>query len=438
MLATGLLIHLHTVNSDFFIKRAAPKVDPHFISHTLAEPPSAATYRVSESFARLNEGSYTLRTEDGRFNLRAYATEGLCEMTPKAEVFAHVNAQYDSDDGVVSYRNIDGWYDISWQGHAFSVLTVTLPAGIYTSQYSWIAGHDRETVEKLLIEVIEWNMETHGDVLVFADEMWQKDRHLAESIKSSTLDNLILTSGLKEELHADLKRFFASETVFKQYGVPWRRGILLLGPPGNGKTHAIKALINAFDKPCLYVKTTSGDRPSSSQVAIRSIFERARATAPCILVLEDLDSLVTDDNRSVFLNELDGFTDNSGILTIATTNHAEKLDVAIIDRPSRFDRKYHFDLPGAVEREAYLAYWNRTVQGDLRLSAEGLREIAALTDGFSFAYLKELMMSSIMAWISQAEHGSMDRLMREQVGLLRAQMTTTTDKKPEPEAAPAA
>jgi AAA+ superfamily predicted ATPase len=425
------------VNSDFFIKRAAPKADPHFISHTLAEPPAAATYRVSESFAKLNEGSFTLRTDDGRFILRAYATAGLCEMNSKPEIFAHVSAQYDSDDSVIHYRDIDGWFDVNWQGHTLSVLTVTLPAGMFTTLYSWIAGPDKATVERFLIEVIEWNMETHGDVLVFADEMWQKDRHLAESIKSSTLDNLILSKGLKEELHADLVRFFASEKVFRQYGVPWRRGILLLGPPGNGKTHAIKALINAFDKPCLYVKSTSGDRPSSSQVAIRTIFERARATAPCILVLEDLDSLVSDDNRSVFLNELDGFTDNSGILTIATTNHAEKLDVAIIDRPSRFDRKYHFDLPGAVERTAYLEFWNRTVQPELRLSATGPAEIAALTEGFSFAYLKELMMSSIMAWIGVAENGSMDRLMREQVNLLRAQMTTAV-KKSEPEPAAAA
>jgi AAA+ superfamily predicted ATPase len=416
------------VNADFFVKRNTVKSDPHFISHTLAEPAAAVAYRVSESFAKLHESHFMLRTEDGRFILRNFANAKLCEMISKPEIFAHITANYDSDDHDIQYRDIDGWYDVTWQDNAFSVLMITLPSGMFSQQYVWIAGVDKETVERFVVTVIEWNMETHGDVLVFADEMWQKDQHLAESIKSSTLDNLVLAGTLKDDLFADLQRFFASEAVFKQYGVPWRRGILLLGPPGNGKTHAIKALINALDKPCLYVKSTSGDRPSSSQVAIRTIFERARSTAPCILVLEDLDSLVTDDNRSVFLNELDGFTDNSGILTIATTNHAEKLDVAIIDRPSRFDRKYHFELPAKPERQAYLEFWNAAIQPELRLSKAGLREVAEATEGFSFAYLKELMMSSIMAWIGSAEHGSMDRLMREQVGLLRAQMTTTVKK----------
>ncbi len=62
-----------------------------------------------------------------------------------------------------------------------------------------------------------------------------------------------------------------------------------------------------------------------------------------MLIIEDIDSLVTEHNRSYFLNQLDGFEENAGILTVATSNHPEKLDPAISNRPSRFDRRYYFD-----------------------------------------------------------------------------------------------
>jgi len=114
--------------------------------------------------------------------------------------------------------------------------------------------------------------------------------------------------------------------VYERYGVPWKRGVLFLGPPGNGKTHTLKALLNASPGvPCLYVKSFKADYRGTDQDNIRKVFGRARACAPCLLVLEDLDSLIDDENRSFFLNELDGFADNAGIVTLATTNHPDKL-----------------------------------------------------------------------------------------------------------------
>ena len=69
------------------------------------------------------------------------------------------------------------------------------------------------------------------------------------------------------------------------------------------------------------------------------VFDKAREMAPCLLVLEDLDSLINDRNRSFFLNQLDGIEGNDGLLVLTTTNHPERLDPALSDRPSRFDRK---------------------------------------------------------------------------------------------------
>lgn len=115
-----------------------------------------------------------------------------------------------------------------------------------------------------------------------------------------------------------------------------------------------------------------------------------------MLVLEDLDALITRRNRSHFLNELDGFAQNDGILTLATSNYPEKLDPAIVDRPSRFDRKFLFDRPERSERWRYLTRWNASLEAPMATSNETLATVADDTEDFSFAYLKELCMAALM------------------------------------------
>ncbi len=73
--------------------------------------------------------------------------------------------------------------------------------------------------------------------MVFEAGYWQKDPHLFQDIKNATFDNLILRGNLKQEIRDDLKQFFASRALYEEHDIPWKRGILLLGPAGNGKTH---------------------------------------------------------------------------------------------------------------------------------------------------------------------------------------------------------
>lgn len=124
--------------------------------------------------------------------------------------------------------------------------------------------------------------------------------------------------------------------------------------------------------------------------------------------------MVVPKVRSFFLNELDGLAANAGILTIATTNHPERIDDAIVNRPSRFDVKYNFTLPNVELRTAFARKWlgkfggsgTKAVDGDAAgdakpvTRAKGVKfemgqdelaaKIADLTEGFSFAFLKEL------------------------------------------------
>jgi ATP-dependent 26S proteasome regulatory subunit len=132
--------------------------------------------------------------------------------------------------------------------------------------------------------------------------------------------------------------------------------------------------------------------------------------------------MIDDKTRSFFLNELDGFETNTGVVVLATTNHPDKLDPAIRDRPSRFDRKYYFPLPAERERLAYIVAWNTELQPELRLSERAISELVSHTNGFSFAYMKELFLSSMMQWMAAAAGASIDELVLGQAAQLRKQM----------------
>jgi len=265
-----------------------------------------------------------------------------------------------------------------------------------------------------------------GEILVYHNGLFDKDKDLFESIKTSTFDNLVLRESLKDELQNDFAQFFSSREIYERYRIPWKRGAIFIGPPGNGKTHTLKALINQLAKPCIYVRSFKSEYGTEQQ-NMAEVFQRARM-APCIVVLEDLDSMIDDNNRSVFLNELDGFQSNNGVVVLATTNHPDKLDPAILERPSRFDRKYHFNLPCFAERFAYIMKWNNELQTDLQVSEKGAARVVSITEGFSFAYLKELFVASMVQWISDGRGTSMDQVLLTQADLLREQMKVRTEK----------
>ena len=86
----------------------------------------------------------------------------------------------------------------------------------------------------------------------------------------------------------------------------------------------------------IYIKPSDWQ---GEEAAMQQVFDKARQCAPCVIILEDLDSLINDRNRSFFLNQMDGLSGNDGLLVIASTNHFDRLDPGLSTRPSRFDRK---------------------------------------------------------------------------------------------------
>lgn len=159
--------------------------------------------------------------------------------------------------------------------------------------------------------------------------------------------------------------------------------------------HALSRLPSPI--PTLYVRSLSSFR--GPEYSISSIFHKARQVAPCYLVFEDLDSIVTDHVRSYFLNEVDGLKGNDGILMIGSTNHLERLDPGISKRPSRFDRKYLFPDPDGAQRVEYCRFWRKKLDGseDVEFPEVLDKPIARITEGFSFAYMQEAFVASLLA-----------------------------------------
>ena len=377
------------------------------------------------------------------FDLDGFAEAGHCALTPSAALgysqmvttwrgcgteleralAREQGVSRDDDDGGLELKPENAFLDVVWQGTPVELAQVRWSENHMTRSVYFLVAAKRESAEAFYAAVCEWSAVPHSEVLVFEQGNWRKDRALFRAIRDATFDNLILAPGLKEALRDDLTQFFSRRDVYSRYGVPWKRGVLLIGPPGNGKTHAVKALCNALGVPALYLRSLEPRGMFGSEHGgIAEVFSLARKSAPCVLVLEDLDALLKPTNRSLFLNELDGFADNAGVCVLATTNYPERLDPAILDRPSRFDRTYHFDLPAEPERAAYLAYWNTKQTAALRLSEAGIEALARITEGFSFAYLKELSLAATMAWINAGEGSEMDAIATQHVGLLRSQM----------------
>lgn len=400
------------------------------ILETLREPASALPYAALTALRKLSPDSFILETNDGDFDWQNFAHAGLCKCVPKEEFPEQaIHGWSQAEDRAHSSFN-NGYFDVHWQGKALGLLQIRFDTSCGASNRMWIVAADEATARDFFSAVCRWSTPVREEIYVFEEGYWNKDGDLYKSIQSARLENLILPPKLKEAIRYDAANFFESRERYHRFNIPWKRGLILIGPPGNGKTHMIKGLINDLKQSCMYVKSLKS-RFQNEDLSIREVFQKARLSAPCILVMEDIDALIDNENRSFFLNELDGFRKNEGLLVIATTNHPEKLDPAIVDRPSRFDRKYHFDLPAVAERSAYLRWWNNQLDEALKLTDEGLNAVAASAEGFSFAYLKELALASTMAWMNKGD-SPMDEIMAAQLVGLREQMASTRSDAAKP------
>ncbi len=153
------------------------------------------------------------------------------------------------------------------------------------------------------------------------------------------LSSVVIAGRISESIHADLEWFFGAEQWYADRGIPYQRGYLLTGPPGNGKTSLVTAMAGAFSRD-IYMMTMAGMYDDKLQRVMADIPEHS------VVLIEDVDCIFSnrkaDSERlsfSVFLNTLDGLSSAPGRVLFMTTNHPEQLDRALT-RPGRADKTF--------------------------------------------------------------------------------------------------
>lgn len=199
----------------------------------------------------------------------------------------------------------------------------------------------------------------------------------------STDHLLTLPDTATESVVAEIRRFWSLRSEFEKRGFLHKRGIMLFGPPGGGKTSCVSLLID------LIVRENGGvgllvDHPGLAGDCLQMI-RRVEPERPIIVILEDLDALVERHGENGYLALLDGEGQVGGVVNIATTNYPERLDRRFVDRPSRFDTINRIGMPSAAARRVYLR------AKEPALSESDLEKCVRLSNGFSIAHLRELI-----------------------------------------------
>jgi ATP-dependent metalloprotease FtsH len=211
-----------------------------------------------------------------------------------------------------------------------------------------------------------------------------------------TFDDVAGISEVKEEL-LEIVDFLKNPQKYRAFGINLPKGVLLVGPPGVGKTLIAKALAGEAGVPFFYQSGSSFVQMYVGVGAkrVRDLFSKAKAMAPSIIFIDEIDAIgkargnLRNDERESTLNqlltEMDGFEGSEGVIVIGATNKVEMLDEALL-RPGRFDRRIFVDLPGLKDRIEILKVHlkDKPFKGNLE-------NIAKMTVGFSGAALASLV-----------------------------------------------
>lgn len=211
---------------------------------------------------------------------------------------------------------------------------------------------------------------------------------------------------VKKEFHDTLELPLLQPELFKEFGLPVFKGILMFGPPGCGKTKIAKAAANGCGANFISVKSPDifDKFVGESESKIRKIFAKANAAAPCIIFFDEIDAItkprgnsndsgVSDRVLNQLLAEMDGFALRKDVFVIGATNRPDCIDPAIL-RPGRFDKLVYVPAPDEQSRYSILKSCLKNSPVDKNVEYM-LQQIAKYTDGYSGADIESVAKNAI-------------------------------------------
>jgi ATP-dependent metalloprotease FtsH len=232
------------------------------------------------------------------------------------------------------------------------------------------------------------------------------DANIIPTTSSITFNDVAGIQEIKEELE-EVVDFLNNPKKYQKYGVSLPRGVLLVGPPGVGKTLIAKAVAGEAEVPFFYQSGASFVHIYVGMGAkrVRELFTVAKLNAPSIIFIDEIDAvgkargIGSNDEREATLNELltqmDGFDSSSGVMIIAATNKIEVLDEALL-RAGRFDRRVFLTLPTKIDRVNILKLYLQDQSFNL-----DIEKLANETSGFSSSALATLVNEALLYMIKR-------------------------------------
>ena len=226
-----------------------------------------------------------------------------------------------------------------------------------------------------------------------------------QSVKSNiTFKDVAGIKEIKEELE-EIVDFLNNPKKYQKFGVKLPKGVLLVGPPGVGKTLIARAVAGEAQVPFFYQSGASFVHIYVGMGAkkVRELFNSAKINAPSIVFIDEIDAVgkarsgKSNDERESTLNELltqmDGFEGDSGVIVIAATNKIEVLDDALL-RAGRFDRRVHLSLPNIDDRKKILELYLKETNNEINID-----KLVNETAGFNSAALSTLVNEALLNMI---------------------------------------
>jgi len=277
-----------------------------------------------------------------------------------------------------------------------------------------VMARDREIAEGLLAEIrtaMRKRNVYRGHVLSL-DETSSRGMDIKfHRLPSIRREGIILPEGLLERIERQTIRFSALREKLLAVGRHLKRGILLHGAPGTGKTLTAMYVARAIENRTVLLLTGRGQRLIEPSCAL------ARMLQPSIIILEDVDLVAEDRTRRgaacaaplllELLNQMDGLADDADVLFLLTTNRPDILEPALAARPGRVDQAFEIPLPDADCRRRLFALY---AQG-LTLGDVDLESCVQRTEGASPAFIREMLRK---AALFAADEGS-DRIQDQQL-----------------------